>query len=229
VLGLITVAWRQPSLPKSRAEPNTFNLTPPPPPPPKKREVTTKPSRSGGHVRSDVARTRPLPPIVPPVLSKPAPDPMLDAKELFDAADISKLHGETSNHDSKSYGPGEGPGGQDLAQADWYPRPPIPAELNPYLKGKDIPSGSWATISCKLIADYHVENCRSLGESPVGSGLARALRQAAWQFRVRSRAGKRLVIGDQVSIHFTWTVIKSKGARSDPDPDAEPDSQQAEQ
>ena len=224
VLALITVAWRPPSLPKPKPEPNTFNLMPPPP---KKKIVPDKKARSGGHLRSDVVEIRPPAPIVPPVLSKPPPDPMLNAKELFDAADISKMHGDPSNAKTKTYGPGEGSGGQDLEEADWYPRPPIPAELSPYLKGKDIPSGSWATISCKLIADYHVENCRSLGESPVGSGLARALRLAAWQFRVRSRAGKRLIIGDQVAIHFSWTVIKAKakGAAPDPDPDSEADAQ----
>jgi len=228
VLALITVAWRPPSLPKPKPEPNTFNLMPPPP---KKKIVPDMNARSGGHLRSDVVEIRPPAPIVPPVLSKPAPDPMLNAKELFDAADISKMHGDPSNANTKTYGPGEGSGGKDVAEVDWYPRPPTGAELTPYLRGKDIPTGSLATITCKLIADYHVENCRTSRESPIGSGLGRALRLAAWQFRIRSRVGKRLVIGDEVSLNFSYTVIKvTRGRRDpdpapDPDPSAEPDSQ----
>ena len=223
VLALITVAWRPPSLPKPKPEPNTFSLIPPPP---KEKVEVKKPSRKGGHARSDVVKVRPPPPIVPPVLSKPALNPLLNDKELFDAADISKMHSDTGMGNAKAYGPGEGQGGEAVAHADWYPRPPTSAEMAHYLP-KDMPSVAWADISCKLIADYHVENCRSVAESPVGTGLARSLRLASWQFRVRIRRGEKVTLGERVLIHYEFRVVQEKrrGADPEPGPDPDPDPQ----
>ncbi|MEO8375490.1 MAG: hypothetical protein ABI471_09710, partial [Sphingomonas bacterium] len=125
VLGLITLAWREPSPPKPQSEPNTFSLTPSA----EKKAETTKASHSNAHSKSAAPRTAPPAPIVPPVLSQPAPNPMLNDKELFDAADISKMHGDSGDTgDSKAaYGPGEGPGGERLFNAEWY-REPTDAE-----------------------------------------------------------------------------------------------------
>ncbi|MEP7008165.1 MAG: hypothetical protein ABI810_19455 [Sphingomonas bacterium] len=219
VLGLITLAWREPSPPKSKPEPNTFSLMPSA----EKKAETKKASHSYAHPKSAAPRTAPPAPIVPPVLSKPAPNPLLNDKELFDAADISKMHGDSGDTgDSKAaYGPGEGPGGERLFNAEWY-REPTDAELAHYLP-PTVRLGSWAEIACKTIPDYHVENCRSLGESPVGSGLARSLRLAAWQFRVRPpRIGGKAMIGSWVRIHFDFSKQKK---RDEPQPEVESDAQ----
>jgi protein TonB len=67
-------------------------------------------------------------------------------------------------------------------------------------------------IACKTIEHYHVENCQELDESPPGSGLARALRQAAWQFLVRPvRVDGHVMIGSWVRIKFTFTKAPSSG------------------
>jgi hypothetical protein len=151
------------------------------------------------------------PPIVPPLPAKPAWIE-LSRKELA-AGDISKVpnskaeragEGETGLADSgTAMGPGEGPNGAPLYNAEWYVEPK-PSELALYLPAGG-PKPGWALIMCQTAPAYRVENCRSLSESPPGSRLANALRQAAWQFKVRPpRRGGQALIGAWVKIRFDW-------------------------
>ena len=159
----------------------------------------------------------PPPPVRVPSKAWSPPEGMIfmDSKE-FASADLSKIkgtgnsnaHGETADSGS-DYGPGQGPNGVRLYRAEWY-REPSDAELDPYLPGSGAPLGSWAEIACKTIDHYHVEDCQELGESPPGSGLARALRRASWQFLVRPpRKGGKVLVGEWVSIRFNF--IKRPG------------------
>ena len=134
----------------------------------------------------------------------------------FAKSDISKLakaSGGSSAGDSKgTYGPGAGPQGQQLYNAEWV-REPTHAELAGYMTQRSQ-GGDWADIACRTIDHYHVDNCQPLGESPAGSGLARSLRQAAWQFLVRPpRVGGKMQVGAWVRIHFKFT----RSARSEKD------------
>ena len=146
--------------------------------------------------------------VTPPV----AVTPFLKlSRQEFAASDISKLpragpdSGDgTSGKGPATYGPGDGPGGAHLYNAEWY-REPSDAELGPYMSHANAP-GEWATIACRMMEHYHVENCQELDESPPGSGLARALRLAAWQFLVRPpRVDGHVLIGSWVRIRFTFT------------------------
>lgn len=159
-----------------------------------------------------VALPRPVP---TPVPTKPAFIKLSRAE--FAASDIANL-GKHSAADSggdsggTAMGPGEGPGGARLYNAQWH-REPTNAELGGYLQG-NAPPGSWALIACQTVERYHVDNCQQLDESPRGSGLARAMRQAAWQFLVRPpRLNGKPIPGAWVRIRIDFT----RSARS---PDA---------
>jgi len=149
----------------------------------------------------------PPPPIVPPLPTKPAWVEL--SRNDLSAGDISKVpnrkgEGETGLADSgTAMGPGEGPNGAPLYNAEWYVEP-RPSELALYLPAGG-PKPGWAMIMCQTAPAYRVENCRSLSESPPGSRLANALRQAAWQFKVRPpRRGGQALIGAWVKIRFDW-------------------------
>ena len=214
--------------PEERRDPVTFQLAPDqatptpekrtPSPTKQKRASGGSPQRAAPRVAS--AQAPPAPPTSPP---PPPPIKMLGGMEMFDAADISKMpshpddqlaggdggSGSGKGKDSGSvYGPGEGPGGERLYKVEWYRRP-TDAELNGYLKSPPPPN-SWARIACRMIENYQVENCRALSESPVGSGLARAMRQAAWQFRVRPpRVGGKQILGGWVEIDIQFNSGKA--------------------
>ena len=167
----------------------------------------------------------PHPAIVPPILSKAPPVAMIPMSHAdMAASDISKMGGHAGTGSGHgTYGPGEGPGGSQLYNAEWY-REPSDAEINGYLP-KGAPPGSWALIACKTIEHFHVEDCMQLGESPPGSGLARAMRQAAWQFLVRPpRVDGKPMIGAWVRIHIEFSRLP-KGAGPDPQDQPERDNE----
>lgn len=124
----------------------------------------------------------------------------------FAASDISKLPKSSDgagSSDSKVVG--RGPNGELLYAAEWA-REPTDAELSGYLP-KDAPNG-YGLIACKTIPQDRVDDCIELENSPPGSHLASAVRQAAWQFRVRPprKNGKELV--------GTWVRIRIDYYRS---------------
>lgn len=77
---------------------------------------------------------------------------------------------------------GTAPDGSPLYPAEWQ-REPTQAELAFYIKDRGRP-GAWGVIVCRTAARFKVEDCRPVAESP-GSGMAYAVGEAAWQFRVK--------------------------------------------
>lgn len=130
----------------------------------------------------------------------------------FAATDIGRIKGTagTASGAQASAGGGGGgtsgtaPDGSRLYNAQWY-REPRDAEIQGYIRPGQS-TGRWAEIACRTVAAYHVEDCEEIDESPRGSGMARALRQAAWQFLVRPpRVDGKPMIGTWVRIHFDFT------------------------
>lgn len=115
--------------------------------------------------------------------------------------------GSGASHANDSDVVGKGPKGQPLYAAEWHVRP-TNAQLQTYIGGRARASG-WGLIACRTVANYRVEDCQELGESPRGSGLSGAVRQAAWQFRVRPpRIGGKEMVGEWVSIRIDYTISR---------------------
>jgi protein TonB len=127
---------------------------------------------------------------------KPKPWIEMSSSEMA-AADIRNLpRGDSSEGDSEEVG--RGPHGEVLYAADWL-REPTRAEIGGYWPAH-APSG-WGLVACKTIPGDRVEDCIELDQSPRGSHFASAVRQMAWQFRVKPpRKGGHALIGSWVRI-----------------------------
>lgn len=150
----------------------------------------------------------------PPPAPLPAPTSATSLNSFdFDLASLPR-GGRTNaepagDSPAPAYGPGDGPGGQRLYHAEWR-REPTDAQLRTYLPA-DVPRPAWAMIACRTAENYAVENCRFMDEHPRGSGLARAMRQAAWQFQVHPpRLGGKKLIGAWVRIRIDFTTAEPK-------------------
>jgi protein TonB len=149
-----------------------------------------------------ITQPRKIPPIKSPIPAK-VPLPMIEmTKDELAAADISKLGSSGSSSAGDSEEVGRGPHGEILYAAEWA-REPTDAELGGYLPA-NAPEGS-GLIACKTLPDNRVDDCVELGNDPPGSHLARAVRLAAWQFRVRPpRKNGKPMIGEWVRIRIDY-------------------------
>lgn len=113
------------------------------------------------------------------------------------SADISKMPSGGSGSAGDSKAVGRGPNGEVLYNAEWARRP-TDAEIGGYWPRNVT---GWGLVACKTVPDDRVDECVELDQSPRGSHLASAVRQAAWQFRVRPpRKNGRPMIGAWVRI-----------------------------
>lgn len=179
--------------------------------------------RSSREERSEPVRTATAPPRPDPVVPRPVIeleerplDLLVVSKEVYEASDISKLGTNAPGYERSAGGaaagrsPGDServgtaPDGQPLYAAEWY-REPTDQELGAYLPKNMPEGGGWGLVACKTAARYRVTDCVELGNSPPGSHLAGAVRQAAWQFLVRPpRVGGKPMIGEWVRIRIDY-------------------------
>jgi protein TonB len=148
-----------------------------------------------------VLPSKPTIAVPPPAPEKPSPFIEMSSADMA-AADISKMPAPGSGRAGDSEVVGTGPHGETLYAAEWA-RHPSDAEIGGYLPA-NAPEG-FGLIACKTIPGNRVEDCIELDQEPRGSHLASAVRQAAWQFRIRPprRNGVPLV-GSWVSIRIDY-------------------------
>ena len=161
--------------------------------------------------------TKPLPkprivlPAKPTIVQPPHETPWVElSKEEMAASDIGKMPksagGGSSAGDSEAVG--RAPNGEVLYAAEWA-RHPTHAELGGYLP-RNAPDG-YGLIACRTAPENRVEDCIELDQSPRGSHLASAVRQAAWQFRVRPpRKNGKPLIGSWVQIKIEYYSVAAK-------------------
>lgn len=217
-LVLLTITPRAKLAQMGRNAMETFNILAPQP---EKSETPPAPAQP-----SPTPKPKASQPTSPPTLDAPAPPIDLGVMQLD--LDIRKLPNrreeaeaaEAALPDSRIvsapavYGPTYGPSqnrqsslaGKTLYAAEWF-REPTDAELAFYLPKTGVPAGSWALIACRTVIGFRVEDCQEMGDSRPGSGLARAIRNAAWQFRVRPpRVGGEYKVGEWVQIRIDFTA-----------------------
>ena len=189
---------------------------------PDAQEETARSSTSKTH-RAQPTAQPPAAVIPPPKIvlqDKAAPWVLTPGLERFDVRQLPQTQAprqqatsdasatDEANADSGDHPAAYGPGGQPLYDADWY-REPTDAELAFYLK-KARPGPGFAVIGCQMVARYHVTNCFPIEES-LGSGLARAMIDASWQFQVLPpRIGNKQQLGTWVRIRFDFHEQKDR-------------------
>jgi protein TonB len=126
------------------------------------------------------------------------------------AGDISNIHSTASTGNANAstggggHGGGEGEGGNSFYNVDWYRKPPH-SVFDSYMRPGQS-TGRLAEIECRMIENYHVEDCHEVREEPRGTGMARVMREAAWQFLVRPpRLNGKPLLGTRVRITYTFT------------------------
>jgi periplasmic protein TonB len=160
------------------------------------------------HPKSESQKPVPKPPpiVIPvkPTIATPKRSPNKSppwiemSKDEMASADISKLPA-ASGEAGDSEVVGRAPNGEALYAAEWARRP-THAELAYYLPHNGIEG--FGVVVCKTIPNDRVDDCQDLDQTP-GSHLASAVRQAAWQFRVRPpRKGGKALVGSWVSIRI---------------------------
>ena len=209
-------------------KPSTFSLLPDP-----SRAPTKEPTEKAKRAKSKsaaAAKTTPAPKAVPVTPeTEPVPTPptrplamILMSKDALAATDQAMRASPrgavgpgastgtgSGQDDGADDGAGTGPVGEKLYNAEWYVEP-TNAELAGYLPTNG-PRVGWGMIACRTMPQYRVDDCVELGQSPPGSGFARAVRQAAWQFRVRPpRVGDRRLVGAWVRIRIDYGQEKPK-------------------
>lgn len=155
-----------------------------------------------------------VPPTPPPILTN-IPGLLTISRDDYQKSDIAKLptkpadaadgSGDAEVADSGGEGDseaiGRAPNGEPLYAAEWY-REPTEQELSFYLP-RNVPPGAAGYIACKTAPRHKVEQCVSLGDNAPGSGLARGVLNAAWQFQVRApRKGGKDMMGVWVRIRI---------------------------
>jgi protein TonB len=141
--------------------------------------------------------------------AKPAPFIEMSSADMT-ASDLRNLPKGGSGSEGDSEVVGAGPHGEVLYAAEWARRP-TDAELSGYLP-PNAPDG-YGLVACRTIPNDRVDDCIELDQEPHGSHLASAVRQAAWQFRVRPpRKNGVPLIGSWVRIEIDYErVNRSEG------------------
>jgi protein TonB len=150
---------------------------------------------------------KPPPIVLPakPTIAAPQPDKSPSFIEMshdeLAAADISNLP-KAGAGEGDSEVVGHGPNGEVLYAAEWA-REPTDQELAFYLP-RDAPEG-YGLIACKTYPQNRVDDCIALESNPASSHLARAVLNAAWQFKVRPpRRNGKPMIGEWVEIKIDY-------------------------
>ncbi len=193
----------------------------------KKPVAQAKRARAGAPPRKAPSHAVTKPLVAVPKSDQPSTKPF--TTELMEAVDIAALpnhKNETASAtDGTGIGPGRvgagsesgslfsangAPGGEPLYNAEWVTEP-TRAELSTYLP-HSLPDDSWGVIACRTAERNRVEDCQELGDSQPGLGLARGMRQAAFQFHVRPpRIGGKAQIGVWVRIRIDEHIERSGG------------------
>jgi len=185
---------------------------------PNEKQSTEKTEKKARRERRQTATAKPASSPVTREKAPVAPDSSIWSKviplssEEYAASDISKMPRQPARTDEEGTDASAqasgavvgGFNGEALYAADWYRRP-THAELSAYLPA-NAPRGGWGMIACRTAENFRVEDCHEIGQYPPGSGLAGAVRQAAWQFRVLPpRIGGKPQIGVWVRIRIEYT------------------------